>query len=776
MEAKPALSCERAELITEFFGANFGKHSVPVLRALAFKHLCEKKTIYIGADELIVGERGPSPKVVSTYPELTCHSAQDLKILDTRKKTHYAVSEEVIATYEEKVIPYWRGRTMRDRIFTRMPDEWKACYEAGMFTEFMEQRAPGHTSLDGKIYKKGLLDFKGEIAESLAALDFLNDPEATDKQEQLRAMSIACDGAIVFAERHAELAAERAAQEKDPERRRELEGIAEVCRWVPAHTPRNLHEALQMYWFVHLGTITELNGWDAMNPGHIDRHLYPLYAADLESGRLTRDQAKELLECFWIKFNNHPAPPKVGVTAEESGTYNDFTNINIGGIDPDGFDAVNDLSYLLLEIIDEVHLLQPGTNIQFSRKNSDEFLKAACRVIRKGYGYPSVFNADLVVDELLRTGKTIEDAREGGTSGCVETGCFGKEAYILTGYFNIPKVLEITLNNGTDPVSGKRIGLQTGRAEDFETFDALFDAFREQMRYFIDVKMRGNQLIERMYAAYAPAPFLSVFIDDCIKKGKDYNDGGPRYNTNFFQGVGIATITDSLSALKTHVYDIGDVALKDILQALAGNYEGQETLRLNLSNKTPRYGNDNDEADLIMQRVFNAFFEEIDGRPNTKGGEYHIDMLPTTCHIYFGSIMGASPDGRKAGQPVSEGISPVQGADRKGPTAVLKSASKMDQARTCGTLLNQKFLPKVLEGEAGIEKLSDLIQTYFNLDAHHVQFNVIDSATLRRAQQQPEEYRNLLVRVAGYSDYFCDIGEELQEEIISRTEQELPDS
>jgi pyruvate formate-lyase/glycerol dehydratase family glycyl radical enzyme len=772
-KAKPVLSTERAELITEFYKSDHGRYSVAVLRALAFGYLCEKKTIYIGKDELIVGERGPFPKAVPTYPELTCHSMQDLKILNSRKKTQYAVSSEALKVYEGNVIPYWRGRSMRDRVFTQMSEDWMACYEAGMFTEFMEQRAPGHTSLDGKIYQKGFLDFKKEIDESLDNLDFLNDPHATQKQEQLKAMGIACDGAIVFAERHADLALQMASDEKNAERRRELERIAEVCRWVPAHAPRNLHEALQMYWFVHLGTITELNGWDAMNPGHLDQHLYPFYTKDIETGRLTKEQAKELLECFWIKFNNHPAPPKVGVTAEESGTYNDFTNINIGGIDSMGFDAVNELSYLLLEIMDEMHLLQPGSNIQLSRKNSDRFLKAACRVIRKGYGYPSVFNADIVVEELVRTGKIIEDAREGGTSGCVETGCFGKEAYILTGYFNIPKVLEITLNNGVDPVSGKRIGLETGKSESFETFDELFDAFRKQMHHFIEIKMRGNQFIERMYAAYAPAPFLSVFIDDCIAKGKDYNDGGPRYNTNYIQGVGIGTITDCLSAIKKHVYDDGDLTMKELLDALKNNFDGQEALRLFLANKTPRYGNDDDYADCIMQRVFTAFFEEVDGRPNTKGGRYHIDMLPTTCHIYFGSVMGATPDGRKAGRPLSEGISPVQGADRKGPTAVIKSASKMDHAKTCGTLLNQKFLPKVLAGESGIENLSDLIRTYFKLDAHHMQFNVIDSETLRRAQRQPDEYRNLLVRVAGYSDYFCDVGRELQDEIISRTEQEF---
>jgi formate C-acetyltransferase len=525
-----------------------------------------------------------------------------------------------------------------------------------------------------------------------------------------------------------------------------------------------------MYWFMHLGTITELNGWDAMNPGHLDRYFHPFYRQDIDGGTLTRESAKELLECFWIKFNNHPAPPKVGVTAKESGTYNDFTNINLGGILPDGTDGVNELSYLMLEVMDEIHLLQPQGNIQLSRKNEDRFLKAACRVIQKGYGYPSVFNADGVVEQLVRCGKRIEDAREGGTSGCVETGAFGKEAYILTGYLNTPKILEITLNNGVDPRTGKKIGIETGDPRDFESFDDLFEAFRRQLLHFVDIKIVGNQFIERMYATDSPAVFLSVLIDDCIEKGKDYNDGGPRYNTNYIQCVGIGTITDSLSAIRKHVFDDKMISMSDLLDAMADDFEHTETLRLRLVNKTPRYGNDVDYADKIMMRVFDALHRAIDGRPNTKGGEYHIDMLPTTCHIYFGSVLGASADGRNAWSPVSEGISPVQGADRNGPTAVIKSVAKMDQLRTGGTLLNMKFMPSVLEDKDGIEKLAQLVRTYFRLDGHHMQFNVVDADTLRRAQEHAEEHRDLIVRVAGYSDYFCDIGSELQDEIIRRTE------
>lgn len=770
METKACISTERAELITQFYRERGGAISFPVLRAQAFKFLMENKTICINDGELIVGERGPGPKATPTYPELCCHSLEDLEVLDTREKIPFAVSGEARRVYEEVIIPFWKGKSMRDLIFREMSAEWKDAYDSGIFTEFMEQRAPGHTVLDDKIYRRGFIDFKKDIQASLESLDFLNDPEAYAKSEELKAMAI-CAGAIIrFAERHAEKARELAGAEANPVRKRELEQIAEICGRVPAHAPRNFWEALQAYWFVHLGVITELNTWDAFNPGRLDQHLYPFYKQGLEEGTLTVEKARELLQCFWVKFNNQPAPPKVGVTAAESGTYTDFANINCGGLRPDGSDGVNDVTYLMLEVIDEMRLLQPSTNIQLSKRSPDRFLKAACRIIRKGWGQPSIFNADVIIEELLRQGKSIEDARNGGASGCVETGAFGKESYILTGYFNLVKILEITLHNGLDPRTGKRIGPETGDPAGFTSFDQLFEAFKQQLKHFIDIKIKGNNIIERAYATCMPAPFLSIVIDDCIKKGKDYNDGGARYNTTYIQGVGLGSVTDSLAALKYHVFDEKNLAMEELLRVLGDNFSGHEKVRQLLLNRTPKYGNDNDYADSMMTSVFDAFYETVNGRKNTKGGLYRINMLPTTCHVYFGSVVGATPDGRRAWEPLSEGISPVQGADRHGPTAVIKSASKMDHVRTGGTLLNQKFTPQVLEGEEGIEKLVNLVRSYFKLDGHHIQFNVVSAETLRAAQAEPEKYRDLIVRVAGYSDYFCDLGKALQDEIIARTE------
>jgi formate C-acetyltransferase len=770
-ETPITISAERAKLITEFYRNNIGRYSTPVMRAESLKYLYQNQTIHIGDDELVVGERGPAPRAVSTYPELTCHTEEDLRILNNRAMTSYGVSEDVIITYRNEIIPFWQGRTMRDKIFEGLSDEWQETYAAGIFTEFMEQRAPGHTTLDGKFYKKGLLNFKQDITVEIRKLDFITDHNAAEKREQLKAMNIACDAVITFAGRHADLAEKLAETCNSGIRRTELLQIAATCRQVPAHAPRNFREALQMYWFMHLATITELNGWDSMNPGHLDRYFYPFYKKDCKENTLNRDQARELLECFWIKFNNQPAPPKVGVTAEESGTYNDFTNINLGGILPDGSDGVNELSYLMLEVMNDIHLLQPQGNIQLSSKTPDSFLHAACKVIKNGYGYPSIFNANGVVKQMLRCGKSIEDAREGGTSGCVETGAFGKEAYILTGYLNLPKILEITLNNGLDPRTGKIIGITTGDPRNFRNFDELFSAFEKQLLHFINIKIKGNQFIEQLYAKYMPAVFLSVLIDDCIKTGKDYNAGGARYNTTYIQCVGIGTITDSLSAIYNHIYKNKDIEMRGMLSAINNNFENAEAMRLTITDCTPHYGNDDENADTLMQRVFNSLIVAIDGRPNARGGEYHVDMLPTTCHIYFGSILGATPDGRKAGTPVSEGISPVQGADIKGPTAVLNSAAKMNQTLTGGTLLNMKFLPSTLADEEGINGLGHLVRTYFDMDGHHIQFNVVDKDTLHDAQKHPEKYRDLIVRVAGYSDYFCDLSRELQDEIITRVAQ-----
>ncbi|MCP3900994.1 MAG: glycyl radical protein [Desulfobacteraceae bacterium] len=769
--AKVSLSHERALLVTDFYetGINL-KESIPCQRALCLKHILLNKKIYIGNNELIVGERGPEPKAVPTYPEVCLHSLDDLGFLNDREKIPYKVSEKSKSVYEEKIIPFWTGKTIREKIINSMDKEWIASFEAGMFTEFQEQRSPGHTACGDMIYTKGFKNLKKEIQISKKEIDFYNDPLAYNKLEELKALKIAADALILFAKRHADELKKLASNESDPERKKELSKMVDVCRKVPENAPESFFEALQYYWFLHVGVITELNPWDAFNPGRLDQNLYPFFKKDIDEGKITIDEVKELLCCFWIKFNNHPAPPKVGITAKESSTYVDFCLINLGGVTPDNKDGVNELTYLILDVIEEMRLLQPSSMVQVSKKSPDRFIKKALKIIATGFGQPSVFNTDAIIQEQVLQGKSVKDARKGGASGCVEAGIFGKECYILTGYFNLPKILEITLNNGKDLLTNKQIGIKTGNVEKFRSFEQLFEAYKIQLEYFINVKIKGNNIIEKINSDYMPVPLLSLVTEDCIKNGLDYNSGGARYNTSYIQGVGLGSVTDSLTSLKYNVFDNNNISMKELLKELKKDFNENDELHETLLNKTPKYGNDNAYADDVLKKVFKVFLESVDNRPNAKGGVHRINLLPTTCHVYFGEVTGALPDGRKSKMPFSEGISPVQGADINGPTAVVKSASKIDHIQTGGTLLNQKFLPDLLETSKGIDSVKNLIRSYFSLDGHHIQFNVVSKETLVDAQKNPNNYKDLIVRVAGYSDYFVDLTQALQDEIIQRTD------
>ncbi|MEG0898216.1 MAG: glycyl radical protein [Oscillospiraceae bacterium] len=771
LNATPHIYLQRADLETDAYLKYEGAVSIPELRALSLRHFMENKTLCINDGELIVGEKGDAPQSSPTFPELCCHTLEDMKVMNERDLISFKVKDEDFKLQEEKIIPFWEKRSIRNKIINSMTEEWRAAYGAGIFTEFMEQRGPGHTVGSQMIYNKGFLDYQNEIDESIAKLDYKNDKDALRKKEQLSGMRIACDAIMVLGKRYAVYARELALTETDATRKEELLQIAHNCDVVPAHKPETYWQALQMYWFVHLCVTTELNPWDAYSPGRLDQHLNPFYIKDCEDGILDEDKAKELLECIWVKFNNQPAPPKVGITLKESSTYTDFANINTGGITPNGENGVNDVSYLILDCMDEMRLLQPSSNVQISKKTPLKFLKRACEISRKGWGQPAFYNTEAIIQELLNAGKTIEDARRGGTSGCVETGAFGNEAYILTGYFNLPKILELTLNNGFDKMSNKQLGLKLGNATDFKSYEELFEAYKKQIHYFADIKVQGSNVIEEIYAKYMPAPFLSIITNDCIKTGKDYNEGGARYNTSYLQGVGIGTISDSLSSIKYNVFEEKNFSMQELVDAMEHNFEGYERIYNIVRNKTPKYGNDDDYADNIMREVFDAYRTEITHRPNMRGGEYRINMLPTTCHVYFGDVMFATPDGRLAHKPLSEGISPASGADVKGPTAVIRSCSKMDHIGTGGTLLNQKFTPSVVKGEEGLDHMADMVRSYFGMDGHHVQFNVIDRKTLLDAQANPEEYKDLIVRVAGYSDHFRNLSKALQDEIINRTEQ-----
>lgn len=765
------IDLERSKIETDFYKENDGKYSVPVMRAMTLKEYFSKKTLYFGDDELILGEKGKNPQASPTFPELCCHSEEDMKVMSERKLVSFHTTEEDRKLQAAEIIPFWKGRTIREKLLSRMTPEWHDCYEAGIFTEFMEQRGPGHTCGGEQVFTTGYLDYKEKIKKTMDALDWMNDPEASDKMEELKAMDICCDAVIILGERYHEMAVEKAAAETDPKRKAELEQIAKNLEVVPAHKPQTFWQAIQLYWFTHLAVTTELNPWDAFSPGRLDQHLNPYYEADVEAGILDDEHALELLECLWVKFYNQPAPVKVGITLKESATYTDFANINTGGVTPEGKNGVNNVSYLILDCMDEMKLVQPNSNVTISKKTPQKFLKRACEISRKGWGQPAFYNTEAQITELINAGKSLEDARRGGSSGCVETGAWGNEAYILTGYMNIPKIFQLTLFNGFDEYSGKQLGLQLGYAKDFKNFDELWTAFKKQLKHFVDIKIRGNNVIERLYAEEMPAPCLSVVTNDCISNAKDYNAGGARYNTNYIQGVGIGTVTDCVASVKYNVFDEKNFTMEELIDAMEHDFEGYDYIYSLVHDKTPKYGNDDDYADDLMREIFDLYHDTIVGRPNMKGGKYGIDMLPTTCHVYFGDVILATPNGRKAHKPVSEGISPEKSADTNGPTAVIKSCAKMDHLATAGTLLNQKFTPNVVAGEAGLNNMASLVRSYFAMDGHHIQFNVVDRQTLIEAQKHPEDHKDLIVRVAGYSDFFRNLDKPLQDEIIERTEQ-----
>lgn len=766
------VSVERAKLITEFYKGEAAKgKSILVQRALAFEYLMEHVSLPVEDGQVIVGIRGTGPKEVPTYPEICTHTPEDLEVLNSRKNMPYKVDEKARELYKNEVIPFWKGRSMRDIMFNDLPQEWKDAYEAGIWTEFMEQRAPGHTAGGERVFKVGLLDIKEEIEKRMKKLD-PSDPEYHDKMEELKAMNIVANAIIIYAKRYAEKLERMAEEEKDARRKEELKQMAEMCHWVPAQAPRTFWETLQHYWLIHVGITYETNPWDSFTPGRLDQHLYPFYKQDIEGERLTKEKAKELLEAFWIKTNNQPAVPKVGVTLEESFTYNDFSKINIGGLKENGSDAVNELSYLILEVLDEMRMIQPNTAVLISNKNPDRLIIKALKVVTPGFGEPPLFNFDGALLKMLRQGKSLEDARKCGVSGCIETGAFGKEANILTGYLNLPKILEIALNNGVDPRTGKKIGIETGDPRNFTTFEELFETFVKQLKYFIEIKTRGNDIIEALYAKYLPVPFLSLWIEDCVEKAKDYNAGGARYNTSYIQVVGLGTIADSFASLKYNVFDKKLFTMDEVLNALRKDYEGYEVMKQVFLNKTPKYGNDDDYVDEIAKGIVDITVEIIESHPPTpvRRASRRAYFLPTTVHVYFGKVTEATPDGRKAGKPLSEGISPVQGMDRRGIVAVFRSVAKIDWDKTGGALLNQKLTPDLLISEENIKKMAQVIRMFFILGGHHDQFNVVSAELLREAQKRPQDFQDLMVRVAGYSDYFVNLPKGLQDEIIARTE------
>lgn len=764
----PELFPERAISVTRSFRESEGE-PIAVRRAKMLIRILEEHPVIVQEGELIIGMKARKPRGSPVFPEINAAWVErDLDKLATRKDTPFFVSDETKALLREEVFPSWRGRQIYDGILAAVPEELWRADERGVLYHYFRSRTIGHINAGyAKVLSRGMNGIKDDLARSLGQLD-REDPAYCRRRQFLESVAMVCDAVIAFASRHAAEARRLAALEADPKRKMELLKTAEVCERVPAEPARTFQEALQSFWFVHLILNLETDG-HAFGPGRFDQYLYPFYRHSLDGGGITEDEAQELLDLMWVKFDEITLAKDSG-ESQTSSSYPDFQNLNIGGLTPDGRDATNELSYMCLTALDHTKLPQPGLSAQISSKTPARFLLRCCDLLRQGMGMPAMFNSDVLVLGMVNRGKTLEDARASSLNGCVACFCDGKDRMASTGYFNLAKCLELALNDGADRLTGEQLGPRTGDPATFAAFDDVVKAFHAQVAHFVEMKVRYDDIVRDIYATYCPVPFTSAVIDDCIEKALDWHAGGAHYNIATMSGVAVGTVADSLAAIRRHVFEEKTLTMARLKEALDRDWEGFETLRQAFVNKTPHYGNDDDQADGLAVLAQKIFCGEVEKHRDVQGARYWVDLLPTTSHIALGAMTGATPDGRRARTPLSEGVSPVQGHDRQGPTAAARSVAKLDHARTNGTLLNMKIDPQSLSTPEGLSRLAALIRGYFAEGGHHVQFNIIDRKILEDAMEHPERHRNLIVRVAGYSDYFVLLSPEIQREILSRTE------
>jgi formate C-acetyltransferase len=728
-----------------------------------------EQPVTVQPGELIVGMKTLTPRGSPVYPEINCAWVErDLDRLATRKDTPFYVSDETKRILRTDVFPYWRNRQIADRINAAVPAEiWRAD-ERGMLYHYFRSRTIGHIQAAyDKVLVKGMEGIIADIEQVLAALDG-HAADYPPKKHFLEAVILACRGAILFAGRYAAEARRLAGLESDPVRRAELEQIARILTRVPAQPATTFHEALQSFWITHLVLNLETSG-HAFGPGRFDQYMYPYYRRSIDSGELSPDQAQELLDCLWVKFDEITLAKDSG-ESQTSSSYPDFQNLNIGGLTRGGRDAVNELSFMCLDALAHTLLPQPGLSAQISSVTQPKFLLRCCEVLRLGTGMPAMFNSDVMVLGMANRGKTLSDARASSLNGCVAAFCDGKDRMASTGYFNLAKALELALNNGVDRLTGEQLGPATGDPRAFAGFEEVLAAFAAQVEHFVTMKVRYDNIVRDIYATHCPVPFTSAVIDDCIATATDWHAGGSRYKIATMSGVAVGTVADALSGIRTHVFEKRAFGMAELVDALDRNWEGYELMRQVLVNKTPHYGNDDEAVDELAVRVQDIFCTAVERHTDIHGAKYWTDLLPTTSHIALGQVTGATPDGRRAGTWLSEGVSPVQGHDRQGPTAATRSVAKLDHARTNGTLLNVKISPQSVKNDRDLHKLAALIRGYFSQGGHHMQFNIVDRDILLDAMEHPELHRNLLIRVAGYSDYFTLLSRDIQEEILSREE------
>ena len=767
----PELHAERAVSVTHCYRETEG---LPLFtrRGRMLQRIVSEHSVQIQQGELIVGMKTLTPRGSPVFPEINCSWVErDLDRLATRSNTPFFVSDRTKQILRAEVFPYWKDRQISDRITAAVPaDIWRAD-ERGLIYNYFRSRTIGHINAGyEKVLTKGMAGIIADVEGSLSRLDN-HARDFVHKRQFLESVILACEAGVSLAGRYAAETLRLAAAEPDPLRRAELERTAAILNRVPAKPAVTFQEALQSFWMTHLMINLETDG-HAFGPGRFDQYLYPYYRHSIDSGEITQSHAQELLDLIWVKFDEITLAKDSG-EAQTSSSYPEFQNLNIGGLTREGHDAVNEVSYLCLDALEHTMLPQPGLSAQIASLTPPKFLLRCCEVLRLGTGMPAMFNADSMVLGMVNRGKTLGDARASSLNGCVATFCGGKDRMASSGYFNLAKALELSLNNGVDRLTGEVLGPQTGDPRDFTCFEEVVAAFKVQVEHFVSLKVRYDNTVRDIYASYCPVPFTSAVIDDCIANAVDWHSGGSHYKIATMSGVAVGTVADALSAIRKHVFDDHTFGMAELIDALDCNWKGQEILRQTLVNKTPHYGNDDDYADELAVRVQDIFCTAVESHRDTQGAHYWVDLLPTTSHIALGELTGATPDGRQAMAWLSEGVSPVQGHDRKGPTASNRSVAKLDHARTNGTLLNIKISPQTVKSDRDLHNLAALIRAYFAQGGFHMQFNIIDRKTLLDAMDRPELHRDLLIRVAGYSDYFVLLSKEIQHEILSRAEHGL---
>ncbi|MCL5126311.1 MAG: formate C-acetyltransferase/glycerol dehydratase family glycyl radical enzyme [Deltaproteobacteria bacterium] len=782
-ENSPSICVERARIVFDYYNEAKNR-SLPLIlqKAGAFRRILNLIPVNIYEDELIVGSLSSRPRGYPVFPEDSGDLiSNELNSISARRPDPFEITDADKTELQEKILPYWTGKSSVERFASLLSSEEKEF----IFSELenfskgtgIMSLSPalfgtgGHITLDfPKVLEKG---FRGIREEAIAKLEWSRGLPETNVERDIfyQAVIECCEGMIGFGLRFAKLAEMMATKEADPRRRQELYKISEICARVPGSPPTSFHEALQAVWFTYVGILQE--EYDrCCSLGRMDNYLYPFYERDLSQGVLSTHQAQELLDCLWLKLGETNFI-NWGSYSKLAAGFPVQQQIPVGGLTPDGLDASNALTYQCIQASMNTRLHQPSITVRLHKDSPKDLLRKACELARIGTGHPSFFNDEIVIPALVDNGISIEDARNYSSVGCVGvqvSGC-GKGSH-NGGYFNVGAALEFTLTNGVWRRANKRISIQTGDPRNFTSFDELWDAFDKQFRHMIRIHLGMAVKVEYLQKHYSPTPYLSSLIKGCLENGTDKTNGGAIYNLGMsFRAVGLADVADSLAAIKKLVFEDKTVPMQELLCALDDNFENNEVLRQKLVNYAPHYGNDDKYADDLARDVLFILTDEFRQHKSYFGGDFQPGFGSVSSHWPFGQVLGAFPNGRKAGMPLADGIGPVHNLDQRGPTAVLKSVGKMDHAKLSGgSILNLKFPPQVVAGEKGLANFVSFLQSFVKLNVWHCQFNIVSAEKLRQAQQRPEAHQDLLVRVAGYSAYFTGLPRELQDDIIDRTE------